>query len=253
MKLIFLGTGSAFITNKQNYQTNILLQSNNGSYFLIDCGTDIRHSLFDMGLDHSAISAVYISHLHADHCGGLEWLGFNSMFDSNCQRPWLYISCDLVNKLWNNALAAGMSSLQGKEVNLSNFFNLAILSKKKNFDWQDIHMQLIQTVHAMEGYQLMPSYGLIVQANDKKLFITTDICFIPQLYLTTYQQADLIFHDCELAKRPTGLHAHYNQLITLPAEIKAKMWLMHYNFQPEFDAAKDGFCGFVAKGQEFCF
>ena len=28
-----------------------------------------------MGLGYADIDAVYISHLHADHVGGLEWLG----------------------------------------------------------------------------------------------------------------------------------------------------------------------------------
>ena len=55
----------------------MILESEDGSKLLIDCGTDARHSLHELGLSYKDIEHVYISHLHADHAGGLEWLGFS--------------------------------------------------------------------------------------------------------------------------------------------------------------------------------
>jgi hypothetical protein len=45
------------------------------------------------------------------------------------------------------------------------------------------------------------------------------------------------------------------ELKSLPAALKAKMWLYHWNgsFTKLPDAKTDGFLGFVEKGQEFEF
>jgi hypothetical protein len=63
--------------------------------------------------------------------------------------------------------------------------------------------------------------------------------------------ADVVFHDCETYPFKSGVHAHYDDLVTLPKEQKAKMWLYHYGPDPKQNANKDGFCGFVQKGQTF--
>jgi len=49
----------------------------------------------------------------------------------------------------------------------------------------------------------------------------------------------------------SGVHAHYNDLKGLPAEMKVKMWLYHYNDGALPNANADGFQGFVQKGQSF--
>src|SRR3989338_53794 len=69
MKLIFLGSGSAFSPLKENFQSNMLLEAPSGKRLLIDCGTDARLSLAKFNLTHKRINAVYISHFHADHAG----------------------------------------------------------------------------------------------------------------------------------------------------------------------------------------
>jgi len=43
-----------------------------------------------------------------------------------------------------------------------------------------------------------------------------------------YETCDLIVHDCETGPFQSGVHAHYDQLRTLSAEVKAKMLLVHY-------------------------
>jgi hypothetical protein len=49
------------------------------------------------------------------------------------------------------------------------------------------------------------------------------------------------------------VHAHYEELKELPAEIKQKMWLYHYSDGVLPDAQADGFAGFVKPRQEFIF
>ena len=99
MRLIFLGSGSAFTLGEDNYQSNMLVDDSSGNCLLVDCGSDARHSLFAQGYSYKNIHSVFISHLHADHVGGLEWLALTSYYDADCKRPVLYISECLIDDL----------------------------------------------------------------------------------------------------------------------------------------------------------
>src|SRR5438477_6012494 len=100
MKLLFLGTGSAFTLGYQNYHSNLLLEDDQKHHLLIDCGSDARFSLHEQGYSYQDIQDVYISHLHGDHSGGMEWLGFSTKFDEQCKKPTLHICETLVDDLW---------------------------------------------------------------------------------------------------------------------------------------------------------
>ena len=76
---------------------------------------------------------------------------------------------------------------------------------------------------------------------------------MPELITSIAEEASLLFHDCETTKIKTNVHAHYEQLRMLPRKIKEKMWLYHYQPNIEYDLFKDGFCGFLKKGQAFDF
>jgi ribonuclease BN (tRNA processing enzyme) len=252
MKLIFLGSGSAFTVGADNYHSNMLLINEAGSKLLIDCGSDVRHSLNEQGFTHKDITDVYISHLHADHSGGLEWLACEKKFGNSSSRPNLYINQSMVDSLWSK-IGVGLGTVQGMVVDIDSYFNVIAIPNNGSFDWENIHFQLLQTVHAMNGYTLIPSYGLLFTINNKKIFITSDTQFSPNQILHFYEKADVIFQDCETAECRSGVHAHYSELVTLDKKIKSKMWLYHYNPGPLPDAKKGGFKGFIVKGQAFTF
>src|SRR5687768_11001375 len=96
MKLTFIGIGSAFTL--ANFQSNMLLEDA-GKRLLIDCGGDARHALAKAGLGAKDVDALYVSHLHADHVGGIEWLGFSRYF-SQGPKPDLYVNERLATSLW---------------------------------------------------------------------------------------------------------------------------------------------------------
>lgn len=254
MKLTFIGTGSAFTLGSGNFHSNMLLSNEDGSRnLLIDCGSDARLALFELGKTYKDITDVYISHLHADHVGGLEWLAFTTYFDPSCPKPNLYICDKLVERIWERVLSGGLSSIQTEEANLHTYFNVHPVKENGYFLWCDIPIQIIQTVHVISGFTLVPSYGLMFAANDVKAYITTDCQFAPHQMKDYYKIVDIIFHDCEVTPFKSFVHAHYDELVTLPKEIKNKMWLYHYNPCTLPDAVKDGFRGFVQKGQCFDF
>lgn len=247
MKITFAGVGSAF-TTQDYWQSNAVVEADNGRKFLIDCGSDARFSLKELGISHRDIDAVYISHLHADHIGGLEWLGFCTYFDPSAGKPKLFIVESLVEPLWES-LRGGMQSHEGVILTLDSFFDVTTVEINNCFSWEYINFCPIQTVHIMNGNSIVPSYGLMIS---DKLFFTTDTVFNPQI-AGFYDKADIVFHDCETYPFRSGVHAHYDDLVTLSDDRKAKMWLYHYAPDPPQDVIGDGFRGFVKKGQSFSF
>lgn len=251
MKLTFVGSGSAF-TIRDNYQSNLLFEAG-GEYLLLDCGSDARHGLFELGLGYRDIGSVYVSHLHADHVGGLEWLGFSRKFDPTVEPAELFVSRSLRDKLWTNVLSGGMGSLEGEVADLTSYFNVRSVPDKGFFLWNGIKFQLVQTIHVMDGYHFSPCFGLLFSIQGVRVFFSSDIQFAPHLYSLFYDQADIIFHDVETAANESGVHPHYEKLKTLPEAQKSKMWLYHYQPGELPDARADGFRGFVEKGRTFDF
>jgi hypothetical protein len=71
-----------------------------------------------------------------------------------------------------------------------------------------------------------------------------------------FRRADMIIQDCETSPFKTGVHSHYDELVPLDRETKAKMYLWHYqdNVLDDFEvwqqkARDDGFAGFLKPGQ----
>ncbi len=251
MRLTFLGSGSAFTTDG-NWQSNVLVEHQERR-LLIDCGSDARHAMKELGLTARDVNAVFVSHLHADHAGGLEWLGFATYFAPDTPPPDLYVADELADRLWNNCLSGGMSSLQGQKASLTTFFRLHRVPRSGFFLWNGLRFQLVQSVHVFDGHAVAHSYGLLFAAGGKTVLFSGDLQFTPGQCMSLYRQADVIFHDAETSPYPSGVHPSYAQLCTLPDDVRARMWLYHVNPGPLPDARKNGFAGFVAKGQVFEF
>lgn len=254
--LTFLGSGSAFYVGAkpgENWQSNVLVQAPSGRRLLIDCGSDIRFSLHEQGLTATDIDDVYISHVHADHVGGMEWLAFCTKFSASRRKPRLLGNRSVLKELWSDSLKGGLGSLEGELANLQTYFDVEAISANQGFTWEGVYFRLVQMVHNVDGYRICPTFGLMFELGSTRVFFTTDTQFSPQQITRFYQDADIIFQDCETAPFKSGIHAHYEQLMTLPAEVKKKMWLYHYQAGPKKDAIREGFAGWVDKGQRFAF
>jgi ribonuclease BN (tRNA processing enzyme) len=266
MKLTFIGVGSAFAL--QNYQSNMLLETH-GRRLLIDCGGDVRFALDKLGLGAADIDALYVSHLHADHIGGIEWLSFSRYF-SAVPKPELFVNERVAEILWEQSLRGGMASIQEKLMTLDDFFSpVHRLPGNGSFEFGSVRCSPFSTVHYFDCYELVPSYGLVIDVYSEetaltasssetieprcKLMLTTDTQFCPTQLIDFYRSADVIFQDCETSAGKSGVHAHYDDLCSLPEDVRNKMWLYHYQDGPLPDAVRDGFAGFIRQGQVFEF
>lgn len=68
MKILPLGTGNGF--TRKFFHSNLLIGIE-GQYMLVDAGTTLRYSLKNLEIHPSQITAIFITHFHHDHAGGL--------------------------------------------------------------------------------------------------------------------------------------------------------------------------------------
>ncbi len=265
MLFTFAGAGAAFTVGTDNYHSNMVLtvaapadpKGSSGApqvrRLLIDCGSDARFSLPRIGIDGPGdLDAVYVSHLHADHVGGLEWLALLSRYGMPARRLTLLCPEEMVDSLWSTSLAGGLAITEEGMANLATYFDVVPVGPE-GFTWAGIDFTIVPVAHVGSGEVLMRSFGLAFSAAGVRVYLTTDAKFDADLASRPYaQQADLIFHDCETGP-PSGVHSHYRDLCTLPAELRRKIWLYHYNPGPLPDVRAAGFRGLVVRGQCFDF
>ncbi len=288
MKVKVIGCGNAF--SKRNFNQSFLLEEN-GRRLLVDCGFQTPMALAHHGYKLSQIDDIYISHQHADHIGGLEEVAFTRYdwtkhprhYSEGSYAPRLIANEKLITDLWTKSLRGGLESMEGFVATLETFFETVAIAPNTPFMWQGWQLDLIQQVHIMSGSIITMSFGLLItKKGHPSLYLTTDSQYdSPKQIRIIYEQADIIIQDCELSgvdaaareyRFGSGVHASYAELAgyesanatVLKPEIKAKMWLSHYQdfamddldfFGNHVDwqarAREDGFAGFLTLGQEF--
>lgn len=74
MDLLFLGTSSGTPTKTRNVTALALIEDQGSAWCLIDCGEGTQHQLLQTSLSVRDLQAIFITHVHGDHCYGLPGL-----------------------------------------------------------------------------------------------------------------------------------------------------------------------------------
>jgi len=263
MKITFLGSGGAFSLAKENYHSNILLEED-GANFLYDCGSTIGEALNDKGLEPKDIDSIYISHLHGDHCGGIEYMAFKTYFGQfpfGVQKINLFGHHSILQDGWMHSWSGGLKCIQGKELELEDYFHTSYMELEDDMYFCGHKLQPVKTLHVKvdetdEGE--VPSFGLSISTLEgKKIFISGDTQFDKENLMKYWLESNLIFNEVEFADYPNSVHTQYKDLLTLEDNIRKKMYLYHYSLNGKTfkelneQVQKDGFKGLVQRGQEF--
>ena len=100
MKLTVLGSGTS-VPHPQRAAAAFWLATENGS-MLLDCSADATHRMAQEHLDWPNLDAIWISHLHLDHCGGLASLLFGTKHSPETQarrKPLKIFACAGIGRL----------------------------------------------------------------------------------------------------------------------------------------------------------
>lgn len=262
LSLFFLGTGSAF--SKKYYQNNLLIIKGQ-DHILVDCGTLCSLSFNNLNSKISDVKNLLITHSHADHAGGLEEIALTAMYFSK-EKINLVICDDYKKRLWNDTLKGGCE-ICGEEdalkhLTLDDYFNQIKPTKIRKaprpfFEANigSINLKLFRTKHSFSRRSnwktALYSVGILI---DNRILFTSDSKFDIELlnWMEAEFKPEYIFHDCSFAKN--AVHAWYEELKTLPAEMKKKTFLCHYNDSREnYNAEQDGFAGFVERAVYYDF
>ncbi|SDW34555.1 Ribonuclease BN, tRNA processing enzyme [Paenibacillus sp. CF384] len=241
MDIQMLGTGSAFA--KTYFNNNALFYTDRHT-LLLDCGTTALLSMHQLGKSVDEIDAVLISHIHADHIGGLEEFAFQMKFIYN-RKPKLFIHESLVNSLWESSLKGGL--LQDECPALEDYFEVIPLQTGVSTELlPGFVVQAIHTDHIPNKF----SFSFLINEN---FFYSADMRFNPGLLEQLVQDGvQTIFHDCQL-KPPGVVHATLQELQSLPPHIQERIWLMHYDDSKPKDLDRDGVMRFVEQHKRYTF
>jgi ribonuclease BN (tRNA processing enzyme) len=235
VRLIPLGVGDAF--SARHYTTCLALGIDD-AWLLIECPHPIRKMLREatdaagLPFDLDRVEAVAVSHLHADHCSGLEDFGYYTYFALG-RRARLVMHPDVSAKVWDGLLAAGMAEVQMErdgptvQKQLDDYFELIALDAADPVTVGPFAIECRRTIHPI------PTTAFRIRAGGRTLAFSADTAFDPTL-IDWLAAADLVVHEATTLPH-SGVHTPYEQLVALPAAVRDKMRLIHY--PDDFDLA----------------
>lgn len=215
-----LGVGDAF--SAQFYASHMLVEAG-GTTLLVDSPHPVRKALHEATagrVDVDALSAVVLTHLHADHVSGLEPLAFFWHFALKRRLP-LIAHEAVVERLWDGHLAVGMDTLRDSHgtpthMGFADYFEWIPLPDDAPLEFQDVRLEARLTKHHVATTALRVHHG------GRVLGYSADTAFDPAL-IDWLADADHILHETNL-----GTHTPYTDLAALPAPLRAKMHAYHY-------------------------
>jgi ribonuclease BN (tRNA processing enzyme) len=226
-----LGVGSA--TSQRHHNTNALFMTQEYN-LLIDAGFTAPSSLLALEFEPTEIDGVLITHLHADHVNGLEFIARSCLEAYTPRKLDLYGEEKLLQDLWDQVLRGNMEYAYDGKKEFEDFFNLKPMQNNTPIDIPGFRLEIMKTPHVPQK----SSYSVFI--NDEILY-TGDVRFDQKLidYAINDKKCSLILHDCTLAHHnPT--HAFIDDLVRLPRPIQEKMYLMHYEENVDDFIGKSG-------------
>ena len=177
MKIYFLGTCSGTEPKPDMHHCSLVFEIN-GNYYWFDAGENCSHTaMTKMGLDLSKIRAVFISHPHIDHTGGLANLVFtmNKLIwvgksDKEGETVDFFMPRE---NLFSHVLA--LSSLDRmKKASIT--MNEHIIRDGKVYEDENIKVTALHTTHLKEdGSNGWHAYSFLVEAEGKRVVYSGDV------------------------------------------------------------------------------
>lgn len=217
MQLTVLGCGDAFGTGCR-LQTSYYVRAASTS-FLIDCGATTLIGMRREGLSLDEIDAVFISHLHGDHFGGLPWLYLDAKYLSRRTRPLIIVGPSGIEKRFN-ALSEALypGTLEG-----AHDFDLVFVEfeERSPLEIAGITVTPFEVFHPSGA----PPYALRFSIEGKVLSFTGDTGWVEAL-LDVSRDADLFITECFQYDYKMSMHLDYETIDANYSRLAAKRILL---------------------------
>lgn len=231
MRATFVGTGDAF--SRRFGHTNVLIEAGDVCAML-DFGHLAPQRLEDLGYSLGQLTHVIVSHIHADHIGGLEELAFVSRF-AHQSRPKLLAPLGLSGLLWQHSLRGGLEMIADEEGRPQH------CALESYFEVEDLE----ESWHSLGPISILPfrtdhvpgkdSWGFVVrdEATDDRMIFGCDTRSPHPQLMTEPIGEDFargpIFHDCQLTKGGvSAIHVSLGK-IRYPAQVQERIVAVHYS------------------------
>lgn len=132
--------------------------------YLIDIGTNPIEKLVTKGIHVNSINAIFITHMHGDHCNGLvPYIDLCSWYYKNAEP---HICTPLEPEKLNAGLCGWLGAI-GRNVRQ---FGMSQITDGFVFDDGTIKLRAIKTKHTQA------SYAFLVEAEGKRVLFSGDLC-----------------------------------------------------------------------------
>ncbi|MGQ0762812.1 MAG: MBL fold metallo-hydrolase [Acidobacteriota bacterium] len=229
MQLIVLGSGTS-VPHSQRASAAFWLETESGS-MLLDCSADAMHRMAQENLDWSNLDAIWISHLHLDHCGGLASLLFAMKHSPQTQwrrKPLRIFSCNGVERLLK---AIDESNDYGlfKQLFPLEIREFAAPDQSGFAPFEGTRCEMFKTPHTRESLAMR-----LTNSQNKTVVYSADTGVSPEL-ATFGRDADLFVLECSFyEKKPVNTHLNLAEAMRI-AQLAEPRKLLLTHLYPEWD------------------
>jgi ribonuclease BN (tRNA processing enzyme) len=236
--ITFAGCGDAFGSGGRFQACIHLRPGARQAPVLLDCGATSLTALRQAGLDPGEVGAVFVSHLHGDHFGGLPFLILDGQF-SRREAPLLIAGPPGTQ----HRLTEAMECLFPGSTQVRRRFEVTVLelSPGETRDVAGVTIQAWEASHPSGA----PALILRITAGGTVIAYTGDTAWTPAIAVAA-QNADLLIAEAYHWDRPVPHHLRYADLTEHEREITARrVILTHMSAdmlarQPQHETAHDG-------------
>jgi ribonuclease BN (tRNA processing enzyme) len=237
MQLIVLGSGSS-VPHPKRASSGYWLQTTEGSV-LLDCSAAVVHRVAQEGCDWVELDAIWISHFHLDHCGGLPAFLFGTKHAPETQgrtKPLRIFGPAGLRKLIETFDSANDYRLFEQPFPLE-IIEVAVGQK---LEMAGLEASFFSTPHTDDSHAIR-----LEAANGHSLVYTSDTGYSTNLAVFA-RNADLLLTECSFVKEtPVKIHLDANHIVQMAKFADAKRIVLTHLY-PEWDGRESEAMGMLA-------